>query len=197
MRRGRCGTTRRKSSRSLSVSFRKPKKLLARSTHIDITATVVELAGLSPFVPSDRPLDGKSFAGALTPTPTPVSEWRNFSFTEFYVADLTWWAVRHIDAATGSAEFTFHWFCSNQSQVFQGDDQWQMRNVAGNSAASSSFGAAVEAEWLPRTVALGRCKGTAACSAAEPAQDYNRTLPLACHPRDNPMIHLEEYWLDQ
>ena len=32
----------------------------------------------------------------------------------------------------------------------------------------AGFGAAVEAEWLPRAIALRRCKGTAACSAAEP-----------------------------
>jgi hypothetical protein len=76
----------------------------------DITATIVELAGISQHVPAERPLDGKSFVPVLTSVPQPVGKWRNFSLTEFYVGDLTWWSVRHIGASGEEADFTFHWY---------------------------------------------------------------------------------------
>ena len=65
------------------------------TNHLDITATIVALAGAGDHVPTSHPLDGLSFADALTDTPPTIEAWRAYSFSEFYVNDNTWWAIRH------------------------------------------------------------------------------------------------------
>ena len=66
------------------------------TTHLDITATILELTGTTdgPATPSN--LDGLSFAPALKDTAaasklrdTPEL-WRDFSFSEFFMNDVTW-----------------------------------------------------------------------------------------------------------
>ena len=85
------------------------------------------------------------------------------------------------------ALYTFHFWCSNQSEVFQtgGGDPWQMNNVAPGryGKGGSTFGRVVEAKWLPLTVSLGRCKGTSECSqpALPTPGSYNKSWPLQCH----------------
>jgi hypothetical protein len=72
-------------------------------------------------------------------------------------------------------------YCSNQSEVFlKASDKWEMRNIAGHSAATSVLGWAIVEEWLPIAVSVGRCKGTE-CNAPVAATDYNRSSPLPCH----------------
>ena len=190
------------------------------TTHLDIIATIVELAGAADSLPKDPKyaLDGKSFAQALTASPVAVEDWRTFSFSEFLNGNNTWRAVRvivdkNIDAQSGlgstaasasrgspadragvdvrprgpQALYTFHFWCSNQSEVFQtgSGDPWQMNNVAPGryGKGGSTFGRAVEAKWLPLTVSLGRCKGTSECSqpALPTPGSYNKSWPLQCH----------------
>jgi arylsulfatase A-like enzyme len=81
---------------------------LHQTTHLDITATVVELAGATSTAPTD--LDGLSFASALPSDGVRPSAWRGFSFTEFFSGNNTWWNVRVVNATYA---FTFHWWCAH------------------------------------------------------------------------------------
>ena len=165
------------------------------TNHLDITATIVELSGASSHVPADRPLDGLSFAAALTNSPPTIEVWREYSFSEFYVNDNTWWAIRHINTS-GIADWTMHMWCSNQTEVFRlADDPWQLRNLAGDSAATDSFGRDTEEKWLPIMVSMSKCSGTKECSAPVPAIEWNRSWPLPCHDA-GAVVQSEEYWLD-
>jgi arylsulfatase A-like enzyme len=71
-------------------------ELLYPTNHLDITATVVELAGATVSGP---PLDGLSFAAALGPSPPAPEAWRSFSFTEHFENANTWWEIRRPLAA--------------------------------------------------------------------------------------------------
>lgn len=65
------------------------------TNHIDITATIVELASAVDHVAI--PLDGLSFVSALDANAPSFTEWRTYSFTEFYVKNNTWWSMRHLN----------------------------------------------------------------------------------------------------
>ncbi|EOD23505.1 hypothetical protein EMIHUDRAFT_123682, partial [Emiliania huxleyi CCMP1516] len=118
------------------------------TTHLDITATIAELGGAAKHAP--HPLDGLSFKAALGSTPPALSEWRDFSFSEFYVNDNTWRNIRLIDHATGQPAWAFHWWCSNQSEVYrEADDPFQMANVGGDDP--TPFGRSIVRRYLPAT----------------------------------------------
>ena len=86
---------------------------LLPTTHLDITVTVLEIAGAvtGPHTPAN--LDGLSFASALAPTPTAAKlrahpeEWRSFSFSEFFANEITWWNVRTVNS---THKFSVHYW---------------------------------------------------------------------------------------
>jgi hypothetical protein len=132
------------------------------TTHVDVTATLVELAGATPVGP---PLDGLSFAGALSPDPVPPAAWRGFSFSENADDGTTWVQLRRpLAGPDAAAATTFHWWCSNSSEVFDlAADPWQLANLAN----TTQRGAAIAADALPLALALAQCAG-ANCSAPVP-----------------------------
>ena len=143
--------------------------LLHPTNHLDITATVVELAGATPSGPA---LDGKSFAAALTSTPVAPEDWRTFSFTEHFSNANTWWSIRR-PLQADRTKFN-HW-CQEDEEVFHLDaDQWEMSNVVGTPS-----GAALAAKELALAVTLGSCKGAAECGAPKPAGRVPKK-PLMC-----------------
>lgn len=136
------------------------------ATHVDLAATLVELAGATPTGPS---LDGLSFASAaLTSNPLPPGQWRNFSFSEYFLGKDTWIGVRY-PALSGSGSgddddvsggFKVHWWCTNTTEVFDlAADQWELVNIAGTSS-----GSALAATYLPQLAQLAHCSGAQQCS---------------------------------
>merc|ERR1712232_248949 len=113
--------------------------------------------GATAFSP--HVLDGKSFKAALTDSPHHhMKDWRQYSYSEFYVGDDTWRNIRFINATSGEAEWSFHWWCSNQSEVFhKPTDPYQMINVGGDTP--TAFGRQIEDRYLSATEALGKCTG--------------------------------------
>ena len=143
------------------------------TTIVDLSATIVELAGAAP--PAGETLDGLSFAGALTAAAPAPEHWRNFSFSEHFGGDTTWWLLRRplapaASAAAGgggggsdddAAMTSFAWWCTNESEVFDlAADPWQLNNLAG----ASPRGDAVANASLALAAALARCSG-ANCSS--------------------------------
>jgi N-acetylglucosamine-6-sulfatase len=143
--------------------------LLHPTNHVDLTATIVELAGATPIGP---PLDGLSFAAALNGTRGPYA-WRNYSFSEFFSAADTWAALRF---PLPQHRVKVHWWCTNQSEVFDiAQDAWELNNTA------QSGGAGDLARELPTLVALTRCRG-GLCRHPEPQPINDTSLPLLpCH----------------
>jgi len=128
------------------------------TTHLDITATIAELAGAAKFAP--HALEGKSFHTTLTQHPPSIKDWRQFSYSEYYSNQNTWRNIRFINETTGEAEWTFHWWCTNQSEVFHSpSDQYQMRNIGGDSP--TEFGRKIIDLALPATEIIGTCVGEA------------------------------------
>ena len=124
--------------------------LLHPTTHIDITATVVDLAGATP---KGSPLDGKSFRQVLTANPPPPQSFRNFTFTEHFGQDLTWWKVRFPFEG-----FEMHWWCTNTPEVFDTNaDPWELTNLAG--VNGTARGNAILNATLPLAAWMGQCKG--------------------------------------
>ena len=164
--------------------------------HLDITATVVDIAGATAFVPSQTPLDGKSFLGeirasvddplppllpALLPRDSPPSAkalahnadaWRQYSFSEFFGTDLTWRLVR---VQNSTASFTYTSWCTNDTEIFHlANDPHQMSNLAGTGDAWANQ---VAGQFAPAAAALGACHGSA-CSAVSPAA---KVAPFRCY----------------
>jgi len=144
--------------------------LLHPTTHIDITATVVELAGAAPAGP---PLDGKSFARELS-APGPAAAWRDFSFTEFFENANTWQTLRR-PLDDPPTRYTL-WCAAGGQEVFDlAADPFEMDNLDGTPG-----GAAAAAAGYPLVYALGACKG-AECSAPAAGKPPKKNA-LACHP---------------
>ena len=145
------------------------------TTLVDLSATIVELAGAAPAGP---PLDGLSFAGALTAAAPAPGSWRNFSFSEHFGGTATWWLLRRPLAEGGDAAAamtSYAWWCTNESEVFDlAADPWQLSNLAG----ASPRGDAVANESLAHAAALARCGG-ANCSSEETAPPAANAL--ACY----------------
>lgn len=152
--------------------------LLHPTNHLDITATVVELAGATPKGP---PLDGKSFVGALGPSPIAPADWRDFSFTEHFENDVTWQAIRR---PLDTPRTKFHLWCDSTMEVYNLDtDQWELVNMV-----EGVEGAKIAAKELPLAVFLGKCSGQE-CSAPTPETPKNK--PLACK---NTTKGVEGWW---
>jgi hypothetical protein len=98
-------------------------KLQYPTTHIDITATIVELAGATVTGP---PLDGLSFASVFTTSPPPDPQaWRDFQFSEFHCDNITWRQVRRPFVNT-----TYAMWCDATTEVFDlNNDPWQLTNI--------------------------------------------------------------------
>ena len=140
--------------------------LLHPTNHLDITATVVELAGATATGP---PLDGLSFASQLTAPGDPAS-WRDFSFIEYFENANTWQSIRRPLAGDRTV---FTQWCQDNQEVFDLDaDPYEINNLDG-----TSRGAAVEARDLPLAFTLGTCSG-AACNQPSPGKPPKH--PLAC-----------------
>ena len=128
--------------------------LLYPTTHIDITATIVEWAGATPLGP---PLDGLSFAAAFSASPPAPAAWRDFQFSEFHCDENTWRQVRRPLANT-----TYAMWCDATEEVYDlMADPWQLENIAAGSGApiAASDGMLAEALW--------GCSGSA-CNAPVP-----------------------------
>lgn len=127
------------------------------TTHLDITATILELAGAAhaPHTPSN--LDGLSFAAALGSSSAAAQlrkepeKWRAFSYSEFFGGDITWWNVRTVNS---THKFSVHYWCTGETEVFDLlTDPLQMHNLAGQ----SEFGHRAVAQVLPNALALSSC----------------------------------------
>lgn len=141
-----------------------------QTTHLDITATVVELAFAQSTAPKD--LDGLSFANALPSDGISPAAWRGYSFTEFFGDNNTWWAVRVLNT---THDLTFHWWCTGQAEVFDvRNDPDQLVNLAGH----PGFGQLVEQQFLPIATGLSKCKG-AECNHHHPREPGPK--PLECY----------------
>lgn len=144
------------------------------SNHLDITATIVDLAGASEYTPGE--LDGKTFSEVLGSNPPSVADWRSYSFSEFYVGNNTWNAIRYINSTSGLPEFKLVWWCSNQSEVFRlGEDPWELTNVGGDQP--TAYGQAILDQWLPVALGMSRCKGAAYQSPVPLHPMPSRPLP--------------------
>lgn len=149
------------------------------TTHIDISATIVELAGATPVGP---PLDGKSLVPVLSAAPPAPEAWRAYQFSEFFGAELTWWKVRFPANKT-----EVHWWCSGSgadeysvgtAEVFFYDaDPWELTDLVG--AGGTPAGRTLLRATLPLMAGLGSCGGTD-CNAA-PRRAPNATQPLKCY----------------
>lgn len=140
------------------------------TTHVDMTATIVDLAGATPVGP---PLDGLSFRGALSATPIPPQQWRNFSFSEYFGLQDTWFGVRR---PLDGDQYKFHWWCTGTPEVFDiAADPWELANLAGQTPR----GSALANQSLPIATALHACAG-ANCSAPI-AMNPVPPMPLECY----------------
>ena len=136
------------------------------TTHVDIAATVVELAGATPV---GEPLDGLSFASVLGAAPPPPQAWRNHSFSEFFGNADTWASLRS-PLYSGWVRAKVNAWCTNDTEVFNlTADPWELANVA------KGAGAAVLNSTLPLLSAMARCKG-GLCRHPVP----NGVEPLPC-----------------
>ena len=143
------------------------------TTHLDITVTIVALMGASHAPATPRDLDGLSFAAALADTPaasqlraTPEA-WRDFSFSEFFMNDCTWWNVRTVNS---THKFSFHYWCTGEAEVFDLlKDPLQLTNLApgGEASPGTELGRLAVAEMLPKAIALSSCSH-AGCWTPEP-----------------------------
>jgi N-acetylglucosamine-6-sulfatase len=124
------------------------------TTHIDLTATLVELAGAVP----SQELEGLSFAAAFSPSPPTPQAWRPWQFAEHHCGKLTWrslrWPLRNV---------TYSMWCGDGSgsangaeEVFEhAADPWELANIA----ADGGPGAAEVALSGPLAEYLWTCTG--------------------------------------
>ena len=151
---------------------------------VNSVLTIVELAGAARFVP--HPLDGLSFASALTSDPPPARAWRSFSFSEFHRRHDTWRAIRTI-GDDGAAELAFHLWCTNQTEVF--DEKTDPHQTV-NLGADTAFGARAIDRYTAAAATLGSCAG-AACHVM-PERAAAPAFPLECFFPDGVGVHAGE-----
>ena len=101
------------------------------TNHLDITATIVDLAGAAEHAPTN--LNGQSFAAELgdsSATPATLGDkWRQHSYSEFFAGVNTWRLVRVVNS---THKFSYTWWCTNDTEVFNmAEDQWQKANLFG------------------------------------------------------------------
>ena len=136
------------------------------TTHIDVTATVVELTGATATGP---PLDGLSFVDALGAAPVAPTDWRDFSFTEHFENADTWQVIRRPLAADGTK---FVRWCQDTLEVFDiVADPFELTSLDG-----TARGSALEATESPLAFFLGSCSGSE-CNKPTPSTPPKKALP--------------------
>eukprot|EP00750_Incisomonas_marina_P015021 INCI18055.2.p1 GENE.INCI18055.2~~INCI18055.2.p1 ORF type:complete len:663 (-),score=83.23 INCI18055.2:250-2106(-) len=151
--------------------------MLHPTTHLDITATIVELAAANVYAP--QLLDGQSFAQELRSSPNgPLiirgDSWRQFSFSEFFGLNNTWQLLRVVNS---SATLSLVWWCTNDTEVFDMQiDPWQQHNIAGQSGLPQH----VQDELGSSPAILGRCSGASCSSLGPPGPAVSGSL--TCYP---------------
>jgi len=129
------------------------------TTHIDITATIVELAGATPVGPE---LDGLSFAAAFSASPPAPAAWRDFQFSEHHCGAVTW---RKIRRPLASENATYNMWCDGTEEVFDlNADQWELRNTVNGKGAGFAKANSVLAEDLWRVGAARARARARACA---------------------------------
>ncbi|KAJ1637061.1 alkaline-phosphatase-like protein [Pavlovales sp. CCMP2436] len=145
------------------------------STLIDITATMVEMAGAKPSIE----LDGKSFLPALGADPVDAEAWRAYQ----YVENGQFWSITFPFNQT-----VVHWYCEGVGlagvalvgtpSVFDlQKDQWELLNLAG--AEGTPAGNVIVAAALPLAAGMSSCAGRA-CNRA-PRVQPDPIEPLPCY----------------
>jgi len=124
------------------------------TTHLDITATIAELAGV------ERDQDGKSFAQELGGGD--ADAWRQFAYSEMFMNDATWRMVRQVNS---THVFSHTRWCHEENvEIFDlRTDPWQTSNLAGHAGLAEH----VSSQFDPISAALASCAG-ASCSAPVP-----------------------------
>lgn len=165
------------------------------TNHMDITKTIMDIAGATPVGP---PLDGKSMVPALGETPVPVESWRTWQYSEFFAQNNTWQALRLVNTTalqdrdphdrSPSTSVALHRWCTGEVEVFNmgGGDQWQLSNLG--DTAPTPFGEAIKKQYLPMLSALGQCSG-ADCQDPTPGA----VSPLACYETTPPTTPVSEW----
>merc|ERR1712070_137226 len=126
------------------------------TTHLDITATIAELAG----VESRNQLDGESFAQELDGGD--ADNWRQFSYSEMFMNDFTWRMVRQVNS---THLFSHARWCQEENvEIFDlRTDPWQKSNLAGH----AGFPERISSQFDPISAALASCAGSS-CSSPVP-----------------------------
>jgi hypothetical protein len=139
--------------------------LLHPATLVDLTATLLQLAGAAPPA-GQAALDGLSLVAALAGGQDPAT-WRNFSYSEHFNGKNTWVQVRRPLQGGGPASATsYSRWCTNQSEVYDLLlDPLQLVNLAD----TPGRGEEVEDSSLPLALALLACKG-GNCSTPQPTE---------------------------
>jgi N-acetylglucosamine-6-sulfatase len=132
--------------------------LLYPTNHLDLTATIVELSGAKPVGP---PLDGLSFASALSLEPISANVWRNFSYSEYFGGVDTWIAMRYPNGGLPAASqpldggLKLHFWCTNEIEVFNiTSDSWELENLH-----ETQRGSALKNATLGTLNTLSSCSG--------------------------------------
>lgn len=163
------------------------------TTHIDLAATIVDLARAHPFRSGSPPLDGKSMVGALGARPESARAWRKYQFSESAAQWRSgvgggWWKLRFPFRNNGSE---VHWWCAGPGfgpfavgtpgAFFLGEDPWEQSNRAGSTPRATVEGNLLVETALPLAAGLAACKGSACNRAPRVAPDP--TQPLPCYLR--------------
>jgi arylsulfatase A-like enzyme len=132
------------------------------TSHVDITRTLVDLAGAEEYAPLNE-LDGKSFIDAFKGDVS-LEDWRRWSFSEMFEKNgKTWRNIRWI-GNNGKAKWNIALWCSGEVEVYRIDgDEGQMYNTVAEGASSEAkaFGKDVMDKWLPVLNGMGDCAGPA------------------------------------
>jgi hypothetical protein len=157
------------------------------TNHLDITATIVELAGAA-VTPAGVALDGKSFAAEIANASIRADPdgWRQYSFSEFFSGINTWQLVRVVNS---THKFSYIRWCTKDSagreQVEIFDmlaDPWQSHNLLGK----PGLGTAAADRFDGVAAALGTCAGED-CAAqlalldATSREGTSAVPPLTCY----------------
>jgi len=158
-----------------------PGRTLPHPTnHLDITVTLVELAGASATAPAN--LDGLSFASELGDSSDPATlgdKWRQHSYSEFFGAVNTWRLVRVVNS---THKFSYMWWCTNETEVYNmNEDQWQRENLVG----TTGFAELAAADAGSIVNSLGTCTGDA-CTHPAPGPSVPANGSLACYTLSTP-----------
>lgn len=153
----------------------RPNSQLAHaSTHIDITATIAQLAGA---VPANGRLEGKSLVTAPGAEPEEAEAWRSYQFAE----NGRFWKIRYPGNKT-----EMHWYCDGDGaagiaqvgtpNVFDlATDKWELHNLVG--PGGTAEGDLMLASALPLAAGMAACRGSACNDAPRLAPDPVEPLP--------------------